>query len=335
MRTETVALTAGDGLPLKLRRVQGERDPFRGPVLLVHGAGNRGESFRPPARTTTIVDLLLAEGWDVWLFDWRASKSIGLVGWTLDQAAQFDHPAAVHTVLSRTGASDMKIIAHCVGSASVIMSAVTGQLPGVSTIIGNAFGLHPCLPWRATAKLRRLVPLIGALTRDVSPAWGDRPEGILAHLMRLLVRATNRECRNDVCRMASFIFGGGPSPLWNHRHLDEATHDWLRGEFGPVPLSFFRQMARSTAAGQIVPDDDMTNKYVRAPKTDTRFVFLSGANNRCFLPESQQRTFAHFERHQPGRHQLHVFPGYGHLDVFIGKNAANDTFPTILSELEK
>ncbi|WP_370947267.1 lipase family alpha/beta hydrolase [Amycolatopsis sp. cg5] len=322
----TVPLIAGDGLPLKLDRVVAGKPPVRGPVLLVHGAGNRGATFRPPHRTT-LVDALLAEGWDVWLFDWRASKEVGFVDWTLDQAAEFDHPAAVAKVLELTGADDVKIIAHCVGSASVAMSAAAGRLDGVSTIIGNAFALHPVVPPLSTAKLRGLVPIVGALTREVSPAWGDKPAGLLAHVIRHVVRMTHRECRNDVCRMASFIFGGGRSSLWNHENLDEATHDWLRAEFGPVPMSFFRQMAGATANGHF------GEVYTGAP--GARFVLLTGADNRCFLPESQRRTFAHLERHQPGRHELHVFPGYGHLDVFIGKNAHADTFPTILAELEK
>jgi len=30
-----------------------------------------------------------------------------------------------------------------------------------------------------------------------------------------------------------------------------------------------------------------------------------------------------------------VLPDYGHLDVFIGKNAATDIFPLMLAELDK
>ncbi|HEX9484518.1 MAG TPA: hypothetical protein VF929_08045, partial [Gemmatimonadaceae bacterium] len=57
--------------------------------------------------------------------------------------------------------------------------------------------------------------------------------------------------------------------------------------------------------------------------------------NRCFLPESQQRTFAHFDALRPGYHSLHTFPAYSHLDVFMGKNAARDVFPIIAHELER
>jgi hypothetical protein len=73
----------------------------------------------------------------------------------------------------------------------------------------------------------------------------------------------------------------------------------------------------------------------QAPKTDARFVFLGGQFNHCFVPESQQRTFDFFDHHAPGRHAFYELAGYGHLDVFVGKNAARDNFPLIVDELGK
>ena len=73
----------------------------------------------------------------------------------------------------------------------------------------------------------------------------------------------------------------------------------------------------------------------RPPDTDARFVFLAGQHNHCFLPESQTATFDYFEKHRPGYHALHVLPDYGHLDVFIGKQAATDVFPLILAALDR
>jgi hypothetical protein len=32
---------------------------------------------------------------------------------------------------------------------------------------------------------------------------------------------------------------------------------------------------------------------------------------------------------------MHVLPRYGHLDVFMGKDAARDIFPTIIDELQR
>ena len=44
---------------------------------------------------------------------------------------------------------------------------------------------------------------------------------------------------------------------------------------------------------------------------------------------------AHGINIQPGRHALHVVPGYGHLDIFLGRNAARDVFPGMVAELAR
>ena len=69
----------------------------------------------------------------------------------------------------------------------------------------------------------------------------------------LFVKATHRECDNTVCRMVSFTYGTGWPALWSHANLDDATHDWVRGEFAEVPFTFFAQMDRSIRAGHLVP----------------------------------------------------------------------------------
>src|SRR5262245_43814004 len=97
-RERTVPFAAGDGMPLNLVHVRGDREPTRGPVLLVHGAGVRANLFRPPARPN-LVDVLVENGYDVWLENWRASIDLPPNPWTLDQAARFDHPEAVKTVV--------------------------------------------------------------------------------------------------------------------------------------------------------------------------------------------------------------------------------------------
>ena len=103
-RERVVDFRADDGLPLRLTNVRGEHEPSRGPVLLVHGAGVRANIFRAPVGTS-VVDALVAQGYDVWLEDWRASIDLPPNDWTLDQAARHDHPAAVRTVVAETGAS--------------------------------------------------------------------------------------------------------------------------------------------------------------------------------------------------------------------------------------
>jgi hypothetical protein len=98
-------------------------------------------------------------------------------------------------------------------------------------------------------------------------------------------------------------------------------------------------MVRCVVRGHLVSVDgrkELPQSFVaQAPQTDARFVFIAGEDNRCFLPESQRRTFRFFDTHRPGHHALHVFPRYGHLDMFMGKQAASDVHPTILEELAR
>jgi poly(3-hydroxyalkanoate) synthetase len=104
--------------------------------LLIHGAGVRANLFRAPVETT-LVDVLMASGYDVWLENWRASIDLHPNLWTLDQAAVFDHPQAVRKIVEETGWDQIKAVIHCQGSTSFMMSAVAGLVPQVRTIVSR------------------------------------------------------------------------------------------------------------------------------------------------------------------------------------------------------
>ena len=124
----------------------------------------------------------------------------------------------------------------------------------------------------------------------------------------------------------------------HHENLNGETHEWLSGQFGPAPREFFDQIARCIKAGHLVSVDglpELPEDFVaQAPQTDARFVLLTGERNRCFLPVGQRRTFDFLESYGRGRHSLHTINGYGHLDVFIGRDAHRDTYPIIMRGLE-
>lgn len=339
LETTVVPFRAGDGKALNLHHVTGPRPPTRGPVLLVHGAGVRVNIFRPPGQTT-LVDVLVEAGYDVWLESWRASIDLPPNEWDLDQAAVFDHPAAVDTVVQHTGADSVQAVVHCQGSSSFVLSAVAGLLPRVDTIVSNAMSLHPVVSPLARFKLRAVVPQFAKLMPYVSPRWGlDPPSDLRARAVVAFVRLTHHECDHTVCRMVSFTYGAGFPALWSHHNITDATHDWIDGEFAEVPFSFFLQMGRSVQRGHLVTTESFpelpTSVVAQPPQTDARFVLLAGRDNKCFLPESQERTFAFLDRHRPKHHRLHLLPGYGHLDVLFGRNAPRDSFPVILEALRR
>ena len=336
-RERVVPFEAGDGLECNLINVRGLNEPTKGPIVLVHGAGVRANIFRAPVRRT-IVDALVEDGYDVWLENWRASIDLAPNLWTLDQAALYDHPAAVKTILRETRRSELKAIIHCQGSTSFAMSAVAGLVPEVTTIVSNAVSLHPVVARWARVKLTAAVPFVHAFTPYLNPGWGLSAPTLVAKTLTTAVRITHRECDNTVCRLVSFTYGSGCPALWSHENLNDETHDWLEHEFAEVPLRFFRQMARCVKRGHLVAYEDLPGlprDFAEAPpKTDARWVFLAGEDNRCFLPASQERSFDYFNGIRKDHHSLHVLAGYGHLDVFMGVRASEDVFPIILEELD-
>ena len=335
-RDEVTFLQAADGVPIILIRVRGDAGPTRGPVLLVHGVGMRGEVFRPPS-VRSLVDVLLDDGWDVWLLNWRGSIDLDPLPWTLDDIARYDLPAAVAEVTRQTGAQEVSVVAHCAGAAAVSMAAVAGLLPQVGTIVANGLSLHLVLPRFSQVKLRALRPVLQKFEPYIDAAWGDGPEKFVPFVTRSAVRLWHTECRNPTCNMASFALGSGPHALWLHSNLDDATHEWLRHEFGKIPMSAYHQLSVSAQAGQLVSvtrGGDLPPRFAEAaPRTDARFVLLAGQQNRTFLPAGQQATHAWLKQHRRGRDSLHLIPGYSHGDVFIGKRAHAEVFPLILDEL--
>ncbi|MFH8249873.1 alpha/beta fold hydrolase [Microbacterium sp. B2969] len=331
-------LKADDGVALTLIHVRGAAAPTKPPVLLVHGAGMRAESFRPPA-IRSLVDALLEDGWDVWLFNWRGSTDLDAVPWTLDDVARYDHPAAVRYIVAQTGATSIKAIAHCQGSTSLSMAVVAGLVPEIDTVVSNGVSLHPVVPRFSKVKLHALRPLFQSGQPYVDVAWGDGPEKGVHLVTRSMVRLWHVECSNPACNMASFALGSGHPAIWRHRNLDRETHAWLATEFGKIPLALYAQIAKSERAGQLVafqPTEGMPVRYASAaPQSTARFALFTGSENHAFLPQSQQATHAYLEKHQPGRHTVHVIPDYGHADVFVGHRAHLDVFPSMLEELNR
>ena len=330
-------IAAGDGVALTLIRVRTDAEPTKGPVLLLHGVSMRAETFRPPL-PRTLVDALLDDGWDVWMLNWRGSTDLDPRPWTLDDVALYDIPAAVRHVLAETGASSLKAVAHCQGSTALSMAAVSGLVPEVDVVVSNGVSLHPVIPPFGRIKLHGLRPLMQRTQSYVDVPWRDGPEGLVPRITRNAVRMWHVECGNASCNMASFALGSGNPALWRHANLDAATHDWVATELGRVPMSFYAQLAASERAGQMVSmraKDGLPARFAaEAPRTQARFALFTGAENRAFLPQSQKATHAFLDRHQPGRHSLHVLRGYGHADVFLGARAHIDVYPRLLAQLD-
>jgi hypothetical protein len=192
----------------------------------------------------------------------------------------------------------------------------------------------------AKLKLDYVVPPVSRLLGYLDPQWGEHDAPwLLPKALTAYCKLSRRDCDNGVCKVSSFMFGAGNPTLWTHEQLSAQTHEWTKGEFGPAPLTFFRQIAKCVDVGHLISVEgrpELPDSFVaQAPQTDARISLITGGRNVCFLPESQQRTFEWLERQDPGRHTLHIVPGYGHLDVFVGEHAGRDWHPIILGELAR
>ena len=335
-------VVARDGRLLTLHHVRhaGGAPPSRGPVLLGHGTGVRANLFYTPPLRTTLVDALLEAGYDVWLESWRGSIDLDTCEYTLDQVAAHDHPALVEAALEETGAETLPAVMHCQASTSTTMAALAGLLPRVSHVVSNAVSLHVDLLPASKRRLQVLVPLLKPGMPGLDPQWAIRPPVVRTAAFARMAELVRRECDNHVCAVANFTYGPGADVLWRHENLTDATHQWISREFGWVPTRFFTQMAKCAAAGHVVAVDDtvrgLPDDFAAAsPRTDARFTLLAGAENRCFLASGQRRTHAWLEARRPGASELHLLPGYSHMDVFFGRDAARDVFPKIVAALAR
>ncbi|MTI23159.1 esterase [Fulvivirga sp. RKSG066] len=329
-----IELQAPDDQPLELIHATSKRNPWKGPLLLVHGAGVRFNIFNPPTSQNIII-YALVQGYDVWLLNWRASIDLEPNEWDLDKAAQ-DYPVAVQKIVELSGYDEIKAIIHCQGSTSFMVSVMLGLLQQVKVIVSNAVSLHPVVPDYSVFKMKAYVPIVKNFFTYLNPQWGRHAPDFKSKLLKLIVFLFHREPDTMVGKFVSFTYGAGWPALWELDNLNEETLNWIQDEFAEVPLTFFLHMKKCLKAGHLVSNDENEISYVNKPYNQpARIALFAGAENKCFLAKSQQRTFDYLEKSQPGRHSLHIIENYSHLDIFFGKNAHEDVFPIMFDELNK
>ncbi len=248
-----VEFTAGDGLQCNVINVRGEREPTKGPVLLVHGAGVRAKIFRAPSGRN-LVDVLVEDGWDVWFENWRASIDIPHNHWTLDQAAVYDHPRAVRDgVLADRNRLDQggdplsgfdQLHDECARRARS-----AGKDDRLQRRLGPSDRAPPCRLEAAQHDpgYRQGPRLPGSRSGDGSARLGSCPSWWTLGSSSTITSATTACASGRATPTAQ-----ASRRLWRHENLNEATHEWLKGEFAAVPLTFFSQILKCVRAGRLL-----------------------------------------------------------------------------------
>ncbi|MDB4990014.1 MAG: hypothetical protein JWN04_5192, partial [Myxococcaceae bacterium] len=229
--TERFVTRTEDGVELTLTR---HRGGTKGPVLLVHGAGVFSGMFDLPTLEQSFVAYLVQHGYDAWLLDWRASIKLPLRQLTLDEAAEYDFPAAVECVLAQTGASTLQAVVHCAGAAAFFMSLALGKLPQVRSVVCSQVALHydapPASDFKSALRLPSVLEELGL--SSMSP--NEDPEHpVLQALLGKLVDAVHHECSSQVCHRLTFMYGH----LYRHDQLNPETHARLDEQFGRCSMT--------------------------------------------------------------------------------------------------
>ena len=325
--------TADDGVELLLTRYEGGR---RGPVLLAPGFGVTASSYAADTVDTNFVEALCAAGYDTWLFDYRASPRLASAGgrFSIDDVALLDWPAGVDHVRSVTGAPDVQAVGHCVGSMSLLMALMAG-VEGVRSAVCSQLTthLHTTVEnrFKAGIHLADGLGLVGVHTLDADAhrRWGDV---VVDDLLRLNPRPAGEECDLPTCRRIYGLFG----PSYAHAQLNPATHDALAEWFGITSVEAFRQLSRIVRAGHIVDRHGADTYLPHLGRLTLPILLLAGADNLLFAPAGSAATLAALRRANPdGPYTREVVAGYAHLDCFIGRDAARDVFPRLISFLDR
>lgn len=336
--------TTADGLGLSLLRFS--RETAGDAVLLVPGLTTSTDMFVMPEHRN-LVTVLLDEGFDVWCLDGRTSMRHPYNSTrhrtTFDDCALYDHPAAVAAVRAAVGNRPLHVIAHCMGALTFAMSMAAGRVDGIASAVLNSVALTPRVPSWSSVKLALGPALFGAAGIEVlDPTWTERTTSWKGRTVSRVVSAAHRECDVPACHLLSMMWGTGWPALYEHANLDERTHRRAADLFGPSGLHYYRHMHQMVRAGAAVkyrphrvehrglPDDYLS----QALDIDTDLLLTTGSRNRVFT-DSNVVLAGRLDAMGGHRHELRVFEGYGHQDVFMGRDAARDVFGHLVEFLSR
>jgi cholesterol oxidase len=323
----------GDDAWLRLVRYEGGR---RGPVLLAAGFGMSATSFLLDTVGTNLAEHLVDRGYDVWLFDYRASIDLpsSHTAFTIDDIAASDWPEAVAEVRRVTGAGSVQALGHCVGSVSLMMALGAG-LADVRSAVCMQFTLHPVTSYlnqvKASARVDKLMGRIGM--SKVSPLAGVTvPNTALDLALRAVPMPRAERCGKALCRWINAIYGC----THTHDQLDDATHQALDDMFGVGNLASLGHVG-TIMQRRLAVDSTGVEAYTRCPeRLRLPILLVQGDKNYIFRPAGSMRTLRWLQSaNEASLYERVVLPGYAHLDALIGRDAATDVFPLLSGHLDR
>ena len=346
-------LTTPDGVRVSVSHLPAGGGGAPDAVLLIHGLTTSSDMFVMPEHTS-IASYLHDHGFDVWLADYRMSNHYAYntqASFEFEDIGSYDWPTIVGFIREQIGARRrLHVIAHCLGSVTFHYALYGKTITGIDSVISNSVSLHARVhPWAALKLL--LAPfMVDHVLRlpYLDPSWADKAadhtrQPWLGRFIAKLVGLWHLECNVDACNLVSFTWGSGTPALFQHEKMAAATHDRLPELFGPIAMPYFRVVQKAYWRGQDFGLQSKKPEHVatyprrlcdRVGEVRVPTLFLSGQHNHIF-PGSNRHTAAAIRDRGVDGYDYVEIPGYGHQDLFMGKDCERETFPLMLQFLQR
>jgi len=353
-RVDCGELTTHDGCTLFLRR--GIKNHDKGAVLLLHGGSASCDTFLEPAGAS-LFDFLNVR-FDVWMLDWRGSHYVAdaqpdIACRPMDHVAEFDIPRAVEFIqecrIAEHAAPEIAVVAHCLGAACLAMALGAGHVKpeAIPRIVFATIGLFYEVSWDGWSKLQdRMLeriadrdPTLVSISPDPRVDWP--PE--LKETFEMWPKVWGSPWREAFFQRLTYMFG---QPFLVSNLSRAMTREKVRAQFGAIPLTIYRQALQNTLRGYAAPFDaegcldphtpnkdipeKLSQRYLNVEpfRQLSKILLITGDENPLWHRESIDRMSEWLTR-GGAPPTKRILTGYGHQDLWWGKNSSRDVFPLI------
>ncbi len=360
-----------DGRPVRVRLTRyPRRNSGKPPVVLIHGYSASGTTFAHPAVDPNLAQYLWDRKRDVWILDLRTSSGMPTARypWAFEEVALADLPVAFDYI-ARTTRKKLDIFAHCMGSAMFSMALLAPPASGdpffrerdllpsrinrvVLSQIGPVVVFSSANIFRAylMSYIRNFLPLANYEFR-VGPDPSLTDQLIDRFLAAMPYPEKEFSLENPFWppwRRTPFVgtrhrmdalYGRD----FNLENIDNRVLEYVDDLFGPLSIDTVSQ-AINFARLEVITSRAGRNEYVsrdnflrrwRVDDKDIPTLSIHGSDNGL----ADVATLARMKKLLVDdlgfeNYETRAFPGFGHQDSLIGRNAG-DVFAVVHEFLER